>query len=61
MNERHSKIIDPRLGEIRRNDFGDVEFIVEVEGYVAVWQVGTDHDPFFMPLKEWNNLPKVEK
>jgi hypothetical protein len=62
VNERETKALpDPRLGEIRMNDYGPVEFICEARGFVGVWQVGTDFDPYFMPLREYERLPKVDK
>lgn len=52
---------DPDCGEIRRNDYGRVQYLGEADGFVAVWQMGTNHNPFFMPLEEWERLPKVDK
>jgi hypothetical protein len=54
-----SFIPDRLPGEMRRNDYGIVVYMGEARDYVAVWQKGTDHAPFFMPLSEWEKLPKL--
>lgn len=59
----------PFEGERRRNDIGIIECYLNVSSAVRhnsklrpmllVYQEGTDHDPFLMPVKEFERLPKV--
>ena len=48
-------------GELRLDGRGKLRCIGEADDYVAVWRVGTDHSPFFMPLSEWEKLPKIDQ
>ena len=69
-NSVQPKPMLPFEGERRRNDIGIVECYLNVSAAIRrngkvrpmllVYQEGTNHEPFLMPVTEFERLPKVD-